>query len=684
MTHPVTPLRWGILSTGRIAGIFARGLATTSSGRLVAVGSRNAESAARFATEHGLDPSRAHPSYEALLADPEVEAVYIATPHPQHVEWAVKAAEAGKHILCEKPAALNHPEAMVMIQAARRAGVLFMEAFMYRCHPQTAKIAELVRSGAVGRVRLVQAAFGFRSEFNPDSRLWNNALGGGGILDVGCYAMSLARLVAGAAVNRPFAEPVDVQGAAQLHPETGIDVVATASLRFADGLVAQLATTIGAQIDNSARIFGDEGSIEIPHPWIVTRRGGEQEIRLHRRGASEPEIIVTSAGDLYALEADAVAAAVRAGSLETSAMPPDDTLGNLLALDRWRTAIRLEYEAEKAPDAPSSLTLARRPLARRATGGVIPSARVAGYEKPVSRLLMGCDNQLTFPHACAMFDDYFERGGNAFDTAWLYAGGRQERLLGQWMRTRGVRDQVVVLAKGGHTPFCTPRDVVRQLHESLDRLKTDHCDFYCLHRDNLDIPAAEFVDVLAAEQRAGRIRGGFGGSNWTTARVDEANTHARARGLPGFRLLSNQFSLARMVEAPWGGCISAGDPTTRRWLEERAGTPDEISLFAWSSQARGFFTDRAAPDRLDDAELVRCWYAEDNWVRRARLVELAKAKSVTPPAIAAAYVLAQPFPTFALIGPRTLAETDSSLECLRVSLTPAELAWLDLVTDTRP
>lgn len=690
MTHPVSPLRWGILSTGRIAGVFAQGLAATTSGRLVAVGSRSAESAARFAAAHGVESAHAHPTYESLLADPEVEAVYIATPHPQHVEWAVKAAEAGKHVLCEKPAALNHAEAMVMIQAARRAGVLFMEAFMYRCHPQTAKLAELLRSGVIGQVRLVQTAFGFRSDFNPDSRLWNNALGGGGILDVGCYAISLARLVAGAANGRPFADPVDVQGAGQLHPETGVDVVATASLRFTDGIVAQLSTAIGAQIDNTARIFGDEGWIEIPHPWIMTKSDGdEREIRVHRRGTSQPEIHLTSAGNLYALEANAVASAVRSGAREVPAMTPDDTLGNLRALDRWRAAIRLEYASEKAPATPDPLTLARRPLARRqpseasAKAG-IPFAKVAGYAKPVSRLIMGCDNQTSFPHACAMFDDYFERGGNAFDTAWLYAGGKQERLLGQWMRTRGVREQTVVLAKGGHTPFCTPRDIVRQLHESLDRLQTDHCDFYCLHRDNLDVPAAEFVDALAAEQRAGRIRGGFGGSNWNPARIDEANTHAKARGLPGFRLLSNQFSLARMVEAPWGGCLSAGDPDTRRWLAELAGTPDEVALFAWSSQARGFFTDRAAPDRTDDAELVRCWYAEDNWTRRAHLIELAKEKGVTPPAIAAAYVLAQPYPSFALIGPRTLAETDSSLECLRVTLTPSELAWLDLATDARP
>lgn len=686
MSHPVLPLRWGILSTGRIAGVFAKGVAESKSGKLVAVGSRSVASAARFAGEHGIAAQHAHASYEAMLADAEVEAVYIATPHPEHVEWVVRAAEAGKHVLCEKPAGLNHAEAMVMIQAARRAGVIFMEAFMYRCHPQTAKVVELVRGGAIGAVRLVQASFGFRSEFNAESRLWKNELGGGGILDVGCYAMSFARLIAGAAAGGEavFADPLDVVGTGQLHPETNVDVLAAATARFPGGMVAQLATSVGVGIDNTARIFGDDGWIEIPHPWIVTKGGGEQIIRLHRRGAAQPEVFTIEAPNLYSLEADAFAAAWRAGLSAVPAMSPDDTLGNLAALDKWRAALGLVYEVEKLA-ASGALTLARRPLARRSAKGgeTIPAARIGGLAKPVARLFMGCDNQRALPHAAAMFDDYFERGGNAFDTAWLCAGGLQERLLGGWVRARGVRDQVVVLAKGGDAPFYTPEAVVRQLHESLERLGTDHCDLYCLHRDNLAIPTGELVDALAGEARAGCIRGAFGGAHWTPARIDEASAYAKAHGLPGFGLMSNPFSLARMVDAPWSGCISASDTESRRWLAARAGGPDEVALLAWSSQARVFFTERAAPDRCEDAELARCWYAEDNRARRERLFALAQEKGVTPPALATAYVLAQPFPTFALIGPRTLAETDSSLECLRVTLTAAERAWLNLEADRR-
>lgn len=659
-------LGWGILGTGRIAGVFATGVARSQHGRLAAVGSRTAASAGRFAKEFNVP--RAHDSYAALLADPEVQAVYIATPHPQHVEWAVKAAEAGKHILCEKPVGLNHAEAMVIAAAAQEHGVLLMEAFMYRCHPQTAKIVELVRSGALGEVKLVQAAFGFNAGFDPQSRLWANAAGGGGILDVGCYPVSFSRLIAGAACGRPFLDPVAVSGAGQLHPQTGVDVVAAATLQFATGLVAQVSTSIGVGQDNSARIYGTKGMLHVASPWIPPHDGGEAVLHLHRDGKVE-DIVVPAPAHLYGLEADAVAAALAAGQRETAAMPVADTLGNMTTLDRWREAVGLTYAQEKPEN--FTHTHARRPLRRR-TSGLIPQVPLAGLAKPVSRLVMGCDNQTTLPHGAAMWDDFYERGGNAFDTAFIYGGGLQERLLGWWMRHRGVRNEVVVIAKGAHTPYCTPDDMRKQFYQSLDRLQTDHADIYMLHRDNPDIPVGEFVDALNAEVQAGRIRV-FGGSNWSLKRVAAANRYAQRKGLQGFGVVSNNLSLARMVDPVWDGCIACSDPESRRWLKKH-----QLPVLAWSSQARGFFTDRAGRDKREDEQLVRCWYSDDNFERRERAHALAAKKGVTPIAIAAAYVLAQPFPTFALIGPRLLSETVSSLPCLGVTLSPRELAWLNL------
>jgi aryl-alcohol dehydrogenase-like predicted oxidoreductase len=297
---------------------------------------------------------------------------------------------------------------------------------------------------------------------------------------------------------------------------------------------------------------------------------------------------------------------------------------------------------------------------------------IAGVGKPLSRLVLGVDNQATMPHAAVMFDDFVERGGTVFDTAYTYMGGLSEQLLGRWVEDRGVRESVVILDKGGHTPYCDPESIRRHFAESLDRLRTDYVDIYMLHRDNPDIPVGEFVDVLNEQRDASRLRV-WGASNWSIARIEAANDYAAANGRAGIAAVSNNFSLARMVEPPWSGCVSSGTAAWREWLT-RTRTP----LMPWSSQARGFFTGRAAPDRHDDPELVRCWYSDDNFARLARVEQLAADRHVSPIVIALAWVLNQPFPTFPLIGPRTLSETRSSMQALAVSLTPEEVAWLNL------
>jgi predicted dehydrogenase len=346
--NPISsPLRWGILSTGRIAGVFAAALAASKTGRLVAVGSRAPASAQTFAAAHGIDSAHAHGSYEALLADPEVEAVYVATPHPQHLEWVIKAAQAGKHILCEKPLGVNHAEGLAMVQAARKHGVVLMEAFMYRCHPQTSKVVELIRSGALGVVGLVQATFSFKTDYNPTSRLWANDAAGGGILDVGCYAVSMARLVAGVAAGRPFIDPVAVAGAGVLHPESGVDAYAAATLAFPNNVIAQVSAGVGLTQESVVRIYGSAGWMLVPSPWVINREGGASKLVLHKAGETTPEEIVIEGAPLYASEADAFAAAVRAGWRDVPQMSTDDTLGNLATLDRWRAAIGLVYESEK-------------------------------------------------------------------------------------------------------------------------------------------------------------------------------------------------------------------------------------------------------------------------------------------------------------------------------------------------
>jgi aryl-alcohol dehydrogenase-like predicted oxidoreductase len=289
------------------------------------------------------------------------------------------------------------------------------------------------------------------------------------------------------------------------------------------------------------------------------------------------------------------------------------------------------------------------------------------------------DNQKQMPQMAVMADDYFGRGGNAFDTAYIYGGGKNspgcERLLGQWVKSRGVRQQVVIIEKGAHTPHCNPDDLTQQLLISLDRLGMDYVDIYMMHRDNPQVPVGEFIDVLNEHHKAGRIRL-FGGSNWTIERIDQANAYARGKGLKGMGVLSNNFSLARMIEPIWPGCISSSDPESRAWLEQ-----SRIPLLPWSSQSQGFFTGRSAPDKKEDAGFVRSWYSDDNFARKDRAVELARQLNVKPTAIALAYTLHQPFEVYPLIGPRTLDETLSSMAALSIKLTSRQVRWLNLESD---
>ena len=295
-----------------------------------------------------------------------------------------------------------------------------------------------------------------------------------------------------------------------------------------------------------------------------------------------------------------------------------------------------------------------------------------GLDGPISPVALGFEFFPDLASAAPLLDAFYAAGGNLFDTAYVYGKGVTEALFGDWLSSRGVREECVVIGKGAHTPHCYPDALGRQLTESLDRLKTDHVDVYLMHRDNPDVPVGEFVDAMDAEMEAGRISGPFGGSNWTMARLDEAIAYAEANGRRRPGALSNNFALAEMLDPIWAGCVSASGAEWRAWLAER-----QIPNFAWSSQARGFFTDRAGRDKRDDAELVRVWYSEENFARRDRAVELAGKRGRSPIHIALAHVLAQPFPVVPLIGPRTLGELADSLSALDIALTPSEVAWLE-------
>ena len=662
-------VRWGLLAAGNIAKAFAAALGESESGKALAVASRSAEKAGKFAEEFKIP--RAYGSYGELLADAEIDAVYISTPHPMHAEWAIKAADAGKHILCEKPLTMNQYDAMTVIEAARRNDVFLMEAFMYRCNPQTARLVELIRDGAIGQVRIINAVFSFQCGYNLQSRLLKAALGGGGILDVGCYTVSMSRLLAGAALGRDFADPIDVQAAGHVGAESRVDEWTSAVMRFEGDIVARVSTGVQVNQDSTVTVHGSGGRIHVPAPWFCNGRvAGKTTIHLARAGKQAEEIVVDVPKGIYAIEADVVTANIERRQAPAPAMSWADTMGNMAALDRWRKAIGVNYPCEtvEAYATPLDKRTLRIREPNRMSYGTLP-----GVQKDISRLIMGTMTQKNIANATALFDDFFARGGNAFDTAYIYGGGDTERFLGQWIANRGLREQVVVIIKGAHSPHCNPKALVEQFNESLERIQSDYADIYFMHRDNPEIPAGEFVDVLNELKDAGRLRA-FGGSNWTKERFAEANDYARRAGKTPFAAVSNNFSLAQMVNPVWAGCVASSTPQYRAW--HKAG---QVPLFAWSSQARGFFIPgRAGPDKLDNAHMVHCWYSDDNFERRRRCFELAEKRRVEPVTIALAYALHQPFPLYAMIGPATINETVDSFRALDVALSEKELEWLNL------
>ncbi|TPI45809.1 MULTISPECIES: aldo/keto reductase [unclassified Mesorhizobium] len=664
-----TPIRWGILGPGSIAKAFAGGVAGSRNGKLVAIGARDP---GKPSLAQSFPGARILEGYEALLTDAEIDAIYISVPHPGHAQWAIRAADAGKHVLCEKPLALTAFEADAMMHAARKAGTFLGEAFMYRLHPQTLKLVELIKSSVIGEIRMIKSSFGFAMpDFMPQHRLYANDLAGGGILDVGGYPVSMARLIAGAAAGKPFLEPDKVTGVAHLG-QSGVDEWASALLHFPGGIVAEVSCSISLNQDNVLRIFGTRGRIEVPDFWFA---GGDRDVGLGRIdviGADDVRetISVNEKRHVYSFEVDAAGDAILAGRQEFAwpGMAWADSLGTLRVLDRWRAAVGLEYEIEKASRRTN--TIADRPL--RSGGTAIAKRAIPGLSKPASIVALGFEDFRTFSSGSILLDAFFEAGGNLFDTGYVYGGGYTETLLGQWLKNRGVREQSVVIAKGAHSPLCYPDVIGKQLVQSLDRLQTDHVDIYFMHRDNPDVPVGEFVDAMDREVKAGRIRGPFGGSNWTMQRMDEAIAYAERTGKQKPGALSNNFSLAEMLEPIWAGCVTSSTDDWKAWLTAR-----QMPNFAWSSQGRGFFTERAGRDRRDNEELVRVWYSERNFGRRDRAIELAARLGKSPIHIALAYVLNQPFPSVPLIGPRTLGELDDSLRALDIALSPADLQWLD-------
>lgn len=309
-------VRWGVLSTaniGRRAVLPA--IQRSGNGELLAVASRDADAAAAFAAELGIP--RAYGSYEALLADEQIEAVYIPLPNSLHREWAIKAAAAGKHVLCEKPLALDEAECAEMIAAADQHGVLLMEAFMYRFHPQTARVLELIGQGTIGDVRLVRAAFTFRVT-NPANIRLQPSLGGGALMDVGCYCVNLARTLFGA-------EPAAAQAFAAWGA-SAVDEQLLGQLLFEGPRYAQFDSALTLARREAYQVVGTAGVIEVPVAFLP----GQGDTAIHIQTAAGVTAETIAGADEYQLMVEHFAACVR--GLATLRYPPAEASANMRAI----------------------------------------------------------------------------------------------------------------------------------------------------------------------------------------------------------------------------------------------------------------------------------------------------------------------------------------------------------------
>jgi predicted dehydrogenase len=307
------PVRWGIVST---AGINQRVLPEVRESpqvELLAVASRSQESADRYAAQEGIP--RAHGSYEALLADEDVEAVYIPLPNSMHVEWTLKALEAGKHVLCEKPMSRRAAEVERAFDAAARVGRILSEGFMYRHHPQSRQAKELVEAGEIGELRVLRASFGFTLGRAGDVRL-SADLDGGSLMDVGCYCVSGTRLFAG--------EPEIAIGRQVVGP-SGVDVRFTGTLVFPGDLLAHFDCGFDVPGNSLLEAVGSRGTLRIPRPFLI----GEPAIELLRDGEVEP--VEVPAADSYRLEFEDVSAAIRGAG--EPLLGRDDAVGQARAIE---------------------------------------------------------------------------------------------------------------------------------------------------------------------------------------------------------------------------------------------------------------------------------------------------------------------------------------------------------------
>jgi predicted dehydrogenase len=342
----MSKIKWGIVGTGSIANAFAHSIKYCKDSNLISVYGRNEATLKQFSKKFNI---QAHSDINSLLSSNDIDAVYIATPHNSHFEYAFQAIKNKKHVLCEKPITINHIESMVLFGLAKDAEIFLMEAYMYRTHPQTLNILNSVKILRDSQEDIfINCSFGFNAEIPEDHRLRNLMMGGGAILDVGCYPLSMVKLLAGQILDKPYADPESIEVSGELDI-TGVDLNSKAHIVFTDNIKANISCAINKEYENNLEVISGNFKLEVSEPWHCGQfQEGLSSIKIYNKESLVEEITYKDDVGLFTREIDHASQCILEGSKESELISHNDSQSIMLWLDRWRqeTGVVCPFESK--------------------------------------------------------------------------------------------------------------------------------------------------------------------------------------------------------------------------------------------------------------------------------------------------------------------------------------------------
>ena len=657
-------IRWGIFGTDWKAKKIGLAIHKSSKAELVAVADQSPLSnVAEFSRELRCD--RHFDSYMAMLyeSDLELDAIYVGGPKPfkSIAILTTLAIREGMSILCESPMGTNFAECMAIatLDSKRQSSKFLMEAILYPFQPQMKKVLELVKNQEIGSVQHIHASFGSSTVgFNSSPQeLLADVLIGGGIMNFGHIPLSLVLLIASQ-------EPVEVKGYGHLN-KRGMDTFATCSLAFEDGMTAHIVTRDQptGNLDNTVQIIGTKGSIHVPWPWYSHP---QWKFQLMREG--ESETLTVDFEDPFDRLIEHVHEGIHSDTRHSGVVGLEHSVTLARTMDKWRDQVGVTFDSEKLEDGSGPPLIA--PFA--SPGQFSPECLIKhneisdfwvdgeGEDNTIARLVFDCTRQTNEPLTGLLFDYFFRLGGNVFSTKLDYSNGGIKQDLAHWIERRKIREQVFVIARGPDTPEDFPQFVKAQVNNCLEQLKLDYVDLFLLNQDNEDVPVGEWVDALNEQYDLGYCFS-IGASNWSLERIKCAIKWAENHNKERFSAIENRFSFAELDLPVFDGCQNAQTPDFLDFLTEY-----QLPLIPWAWEAGDFFGETflkkfAGQDSTENpfdvvlkgnsitAEDLHRWQTAKNLAAEYRCSVLD---------IALHYVLNQPFPTIAVVDPRSIHDLD--------------------------